>query len=192
MEFRHGLSSVHEAAKDSLLSDEQMYERMRKGWRGGLQSGTVCGVGSTHANTENARAWLPMLVDRYDIRSVNDAGAGDQTWIRKVDWSVDYLGFDLIPRNDDVARWDITRDILPSADAILCRHVLNHLDDRVERTLQLFRYSGAKYLIATQFDEHEIDAREFMRLDLRKFLGPYLEAISDGGAPFCKLAIWKI
>ena len=177
--------------RQSNLSDEAMYERMAHGWRGGKPE-TVCGIGSTLANTEVARKWLPSVCRMFGIQNVNDAGAGDMAWIQKVDWSVNYLPFDLIPRHSDVAKLDVTRDVMPPADAILCRHVLNHLDDaRIQTALALFKQS-ARYLIATQFDHNEErDHREFARLDLRVYLGDYLEAIDDGGAKGCRLAIWS-
>ena len=72
-----------------MLTDEQMYERMQKGWRGGLHDGTVCGVGSTMGNTGNVRRWLPQIAEDYGIRFIADAGAGDRHWIRMIfDWPV--------------------------------------------------------------------------------------------------------
>ena len=181
---------------DSSLTDEQMYARMKNGWRGGLQDGTVCGGGSTMEATVAARKWLPDLMFFYDINSVCDAGAGDLHWQRRTHWKAEYTPFDLIPRMPEVTRLDICKETLPKADAILCRHVLNHLDSvRVAMAIERFRESGARYLIATQFDYTVPgDTREFCRLDLRPLLGAYLEAIDDGGPPDsnCKLAIWNL
>jgi len=177
-----------------MLSEEEMMERMKNGWRGGKPF-TVCGIGSTLENTSKVREWLPHLVKRHDITSLNDAGAGDLVWIRKIQWKkeIQYNAFDLIPRDPSVTKLDITTQAMPQACAILCRHTLNHLDDtRIGMALDLFRRS-AWYLIATQFDANEErDHREFARLDLRKYLGPYKEAIDDGGALGCKLAFWEI
>lgn len=174
-----------------MLSDQEMFQRMERGWRGGLHDGTICGFGSTMESTKRARAWLPEVCRRYGIKTLNDAGAGDLTWIRKVEWDVDYMPFDLIPRLPEIVKWDITTEALPAADAILCRHVLNHIQDRVEQTLALFRES-ARYLIATQFNHSDGGAREFERLDLREFLGKPLESIEDGGAEYCRLALWRL
>lgn len=181
-----------------MLSDAEMLDRMRNGWRAGAPE-TVCGNGSTRAATLNIRGWLPDVVKRYGIRSVCDAGAGDLHWIASVNWSVDYQAFDLVVRRPDVLPLDITRDALPPCDAILCRMVLNHLGDdpaRIVRTLELFRQS-ARYLIATQFAGEDLPKRctQFQRLDLRHApynLGPPLESTPDAEELCCTLALWKI
>ena len=117
--------------------------------------------------------------------------------MKGVDWKVDYLGFDLIPRVDGVIRADITTMALPDCDAILCRMVLNHLDqERIEMALNLFRGS-ATYLIATQFDGDKLPQRspQFTRLDLRVapyLLGEPLERVQDGAEDICSLALWKL
>lgn len=168
-----------------------MHARMANGWKAGRPF-TVCGNGSTMEATRNAREWLPQIASKYDIFSVNDAGAGDMAWIRKVEWSVFYEPFDLIPRTPEVTKWDITKDPLPQCDAILCRMVLNHLQERIEQTIPLLRQS-AKYLIATQFDADGPNReRQFTRLDLRKWLGEPLEWVQDGHEEGCKLALWRM
>lgn len=164
---------------------------MAGGWKMGAPF-TVCGNGSTLSATENARAWLPQVAKRYGIRTVNDAGAGDMAWIRRVLWDVDYQAFDLIPRRPEVVKWDITRDPLPAADAILCRMVLNHLQERIEQTVSLLRQSGSRYLIATQFDAGVNRTRQFQRLDLRPYFGEPIESVQDGREEGCRLAIWPL
>ena len=168
-------------------------ERMAKGWRGGKPDGTVCGQGSTMANTRSIRAWLPNLVKERNISTVCDAGAGDLHWIRAVNWEVDYYPFDLIPRNEHVAKLDITREKLPECDLILCRMVLNHLDDqRIDMALRLFKQSG-KFLLATHFVGGGIQrTTQFMRVDLTKWLGEPLEVCPDGHELNCRLALWSL
>lgn len=179
-----------------MLTDSEMFERMKNGWRAGKPE-TICGNGSTRASTYEIRIWLPDLVKRHGIRSVCDAGAGDLNWIASVDWRVDYQAFDLIVRRPCVQPLDITRDRLPTCDAILCRMVLNHLDpERICMALALFRQS-AQWLIATQFAGEDLRqaSPQFARLDLRHApynLGPPLEAIRDGGERACTLALWKL
>lgn len=179
-----------------MLSDLDMRKRMQNGWRAG-QPETVCGNGSTLASTKNIREWLPLIVDKYDIRSINDAGAGDLYWIRKVQWPrlIAYRPFDLIPRDKSVTEIDITSDAMPRADAILCRMVLNHLDEpRILAALTRFQ---AQYLIATQFNGEDLPQRspQFTRLDLRNapyFLGEPLDQVQDGQEDICSLAIWRL
>ena len=94
--------------------------------------------------------------------------------------------------------------MLPPADAILCRWVLNHLmgpyvdgvrdDERIEMALDNFKQS-ARYLFLTQFDTPQ--GNEISKLDLREHLGDYAEICRDGpmnlnGQPYeCLLAMWE-
>lgn len=178
-----------------MLTDKMMRHRMESGWRAGRPF-TACGNGSLPEHTENIRTWLPGLCERLAIRSINDAGAGDLQWSVGIDWDVDYLPFDLIPRDPRVLECDITRQVMPRADAILCRMVLNHLADdprRISTALQNFEESGARYLIATQFDPpFDNRTRQFQRLDLTERLGPYIDFAKDGNEPNCKLAVWEL
>ena len=180
-----------------MLSDEDMYQRMSKGWRMGMDDGTMCGNGSTLANTKNIRSWLPKICGQYGITRINDAGAGDLHWVRKINWLVAYRAFDLIPWRENVTKLDFTREVMPPCDAILCRMVLNHLDEeRILMALELFRKSG-KYLIATQFNGDELPQRspQFTRLDLRATpynLGKPLSSVQDASEAICSLALWKL
>jgi len=181
-----------------MLSDEEMRERMRKGWRGGLGDGTVCGGGSTLGNSRNVVEWLPDVCDRYGIESVCDAGAGDLHWVSRISWNVDYQPFDLFPRRPEVTELDITAENLPDCDAILCRMVLNHLygdegdDTRIVMALERFRMS-ARYLMATSFHGNNICRdRQFVRLDLREYLGEPLEVIPDGHETGCYMGLWDL
>jgi hypothetical protein len=175
------------------FSDSDMYDRMRDGWRMGAPE-TVCGNGSTLSSTRSAREWLPRIIRQYGIASLADAGAGDLAWIRHlpVGWVPLYRAFDLIPRDPSVTPWDITRDPLPHFDAILARMVLNHLQERIQQTVALLKQSGARYLIATQFDDSPSRTRQFQRLDLRVHFGGYLNWCADTDEAGCKLALWDL
>lgn len=181
-----------------MLSDKEMHQRMAKGWRGGKPDGTICGQGSTMANTAVIRKWLPVMVEKYGIETVCDAGAGDMHWIKQVDWDVDYLPFDLIPRSEEVEQIDITNSALPECDAILCRMVLNHLwgdnndTTRIRLALDLFMQSSS-YLIATHFVGGGVQRTpQFARLDLTQWLGEPIELCRDGHEPNCRLALWEL
>lgn len=179
-----------------MLSDEAIYDRMKNGWRSGMPE-TICGPGSTMQATRFIRKWLPMICEKYGIRTIHDAGAGDLYWIRRVSWGdleIQYRGFDLIPRHEDVEQWDITKQALPPCDLILCRLVLGHLDEpRRQMAIDLFRQS-AKYLAATQFyaDDVPKDAKETVKVDLRPMLGEPLYVIHDGNHSKCRMALWKL
>jgi len=174
-----------------MLSDNDMRDRMRFGWRAG-QPYTACGNGTLPEHTVNVgpalRAWIAQL----HVATVNDAGAGDKRLIPDMPGLV-YRAYDLFPRRPDVEAWDITTKALPPCDLIVCRMVLNHLQERVEQTLPLLRESG-KYLAATQFDGENLPQRspQFNRLDLRRWLGEPIASVPDGHEPECRLALWSL
>jgi len=180
-----------------MLTEKEMHDRMVNGWRAGIPDGTICGNGSTMANTANIRKWLPSIVSQHGIMSLCDAGAGDMHWIKTIDLGCKYKPFDLIPRDPSIKQIDITAKPLPKCDAILCRMVLNHLDEpRILLALAHFKKS-APYLIATQFNGEDLPQRspQFTRLDLRKSpynLGEPLACIQDGSEKICTLAMWEL
>lgn len=129
---------------------------------------SVSGLGSEDAATAAVRDALPALLQRFGVRSLLDAPCGDAGWIGRIGIDVDYTGIDIVPslieaNNSRVARGelagrfrvaDITRDVLPPADLILCRDCLVHLSfDNIGRALARFRDSGARYLMVTTFPE---------------------------------------
>lgn len=178
------------------LSDEKMRERMQNGWRAG-QPFTECGNGSLPQNTKNIREWLPRMCHKYHIETINDAGAGDMAWMRGMEWEVGYRPFDLIPRSPEVIQCDITTQVLPRADAIICRMVLNHLaddPDRIQAAIDNFIASDATYLIATHFvpTDRPDPTPAFQRVDLTQYLGKYEAFATDGNEPHCRLALWVI
>jgi hypothetical protein len=158
-----------------------------QGWKSGLPH-TVCGSGSLPENTVGARMAIPRWVRQYGIRTVVDAGAGDMKWKAGMTLDAEYRAFDYVPRAEGVTQIDVVTEALPKCDLIICRLVLNHVgQNHALRALDLFRKSG-KYLAATQFDV----PREKGRYDLREWLGPYLEAVPDGGDDDCMIALWEL
>ncbi|HYC64515.1 MAG TPA: GlcNAc-transferase family protein, partial [Reyranellaceae bacterium] len=127
---------------------------------------TRSGSGATLAQTEVLRGELTRLFGELGIRTLVDAGCGELNWMSRISDALDlYLGFDVV--EDLIAQLrerferrkshffntaEITRDVLPRADAVLCRDVLTHLPHAMVReALTNFRASGARYLIATTF-----------------------------------------
>jgi hypothetical protein len=162
---------------------------MEGGWKAGLPY-TKCGNGTLPKHSKNVYPALKSWIEKYGIKSVNDAGAGDKRLVPPVD---EYRAFDLFPRLPHVREWDITAVAMPPCDLIVCRMVLNHVQERVEQTIPLLRQSG-KYLAATQFDGDKLPQRskQFKRLDLRKWLGEPLESVHDGHEPECRFALWSL
>ena len=128
----------------------------QEGW---TASGTVCGWGSEIEHTKNIRDELPEVIKSYNIKTINDAGCGDLSWISTINLSeVDYLGYDLVPRELwdkqlKCQKLDITEETMRQADLILCRDVFIHLpNDLIIKSIEKFRQSS-KYLFSTTFME---------------------------------------
>lgn len=181
-------------------SEDDYLRTMQRGWCGGGDE-TPCGSGSKLENTVSVRARLPDLVREYDIRKVCDAGAGDLSWMKHVEWDVEYQPLDLVPRGPSVQRLDIRKEALPVCDLILCRLVLNHINvEGVLAALALFKKS-AKYLLAT-LHQTKIKApytpfESYNNWDLRAApfdLGEPLERIQDLDRkdPERFLCLWRL
>jgi hypothetical protein len=171
-----------------LIPLPALIERFSKGWRMGRPF-TECGSGSLRENTVNARKALLRWCAEYDLKVVNDAGAGDLYWLAGAKLGDEFRAFDLVPRHQSVKSLDISTQPMPPCDLIICRWVFNHLDgERIDRALGLFRQCG-RYLAATQFDG---DSPSAARIDLRPKLGGYLDAVPDAGVKGCTLALWKL
>lgn len=140
-------------------------------WKGTVRSGP----GSSSRATGLIRPQLADLFAQFRIRSLCDAPCGDGSWILDITSGLDlYLGVDVVrelltaslkpglPLNHFFACGDITRDLLPRVDAILCRDCLVHFPlATAQQTLELFKRSGSTYLITTTFPERSgnTDAR---------------------------------
>lgn len=131
---------------------DEARKKMLEKFRTVKWQGHPCGRGSLFKNTAVIRALLQLIVEQYNIKSISDAGAGDLSWIEHVEWphQVVYVAYDLVPRHETVYEFDITSEILPATDLILCRYVLNHLPPDLELiALENFKSSGSKYLLTT-------------------------------------------
>lgn len=127
---------------------------------------TRSGSGSTLSQTETLRQRLQEAFGQLGIRTLVDAGCGELNWMSKISEPLQlYLGFEIVeeivaelrrkfaPRKTHFFNnADVSRDVLPAADAILCRDVLTHLSHPlVADALANLKKSGARYLIATTF-----------------------------------------
>jgi hypothetical protein len=152
-------------------------------------SESVSGPGSTMKQTALIRAALPSLFRKFGIRRLVDAPCGDCNWISHIEYEFDlFIGCDIVPdliqkhrkslqnekRRFQVA--DISQDILPAADAVLCRDCLVHLPYvMIEASLRNFVLAGFKYVLMTTFpgrENKDIPAGHWRPLDME-------------AAPFC-------
>jgi hypothetical protein len=143
---------------------------------------TLCGAGSTLAETEHLRAELPQVLHELGVKRLLDAPCGDFNWMDHVDldW-LHYIGCDNNEANLAAARrradldfrlMNIIEDDLPPADAMLCRDFYQHLPHRmVFSALRNFVCSGIPWLLATTHDNTVNDdipkASMFRRLNMQ-------------------------
>jgi hypothetical protein len=130
---------------------------------------SVSGGGSEMQNTKVIRKELPVLIQKFNIKSILDLPCGDYNWMKSVDLSnVSYIGADivepLIKKNKelyneiDFRLLDLTKDILPKVDLIFVRDCLGHLsNDNVLLALKNCKESGSKYLLATSFTKWDFN-----------------------------------
>jgi hypothetical protein len=110
-------------------------------WGANTQGEGFSGPGSTLEQTQQYRAFLQNFLSEHHIKSVVDAGCGCWTFSRSIDWSgIRYTGFDVvedvIKKNNLTYRTptihfevgDSTKpNVLPPADLLICKEVLQHL-----------------------------------------------------------------
>ncbi len=191
------------SSTDTASVFTQIYE---SNWWGSEES--VSGTGSTLAYTENIRAELPLLFEKFGIRSVFDAPCGDFNWMRCVVEScdIDYIGGDIVPQliAKNVSRFagerirfsvaNIISDEFPKVDLWICRDCLIHFSfGDIYSTLANFANSDIRYLLTTThinksgFKNMDIQTGDARLIDLfsAPFFLPtnYLYAIDDWVGP---------
>lgn len=126
---------------------------------------TASGAASELSQTTVVREALPSVLRELKADSLLDAPCGDFHWMSHVDLDLQsYVGVDVVPEliAENEQRYaaagvefrtlDITRDLLPRADLILCRDCLVHFSYRnIFRALRNFKRSGSRYLLTTTF-----------------------------------------
>lgn len=135
--------------------DPNIFKNASKTWSDKKE--TVCGSGSTLQNTVNVRNNLPLLLSKYQIKSMFDAPCGDGNWIQHCDLTgVEYFGGDLVHEfvsnnsMSNVRQFDITVDDLPPVDLWMCRACLYHLSfDDINLAIEMFKRSKVKYALIT-------------------------------------------
>ena len=101
------------------------------------------GTGSTLEITRDYRAYVEDFIRTHGVKSVVDAGSGDWSFSRVIDWGdASYLGVDIasdvvaaVRKKHETARikfqvGDIT-DELPAADLLISKDVLQHLSNEL-------------------------------------------------------------
>ena len=123
------------------------------------------GEGATDEQTAHLRGILPALLRRLNVRSLLDLPCGDYGWMRHVPLPVEhYIGADILPILIDANQksfgderhhfvvLDLTSDVPPAADALLCRDCLVHLSFAdTARALANIQRSNVRFLLTTTF-----------------------------------------
>lgn len=135
-------------------------------WGGGR---CKSGGGSLLGATVEIRKFLKDFLRMANIKILTDAPCGVSEWILECTVHLDYyFGFDIvesaiidrIKKNKRMNHFfqvaDISTDIMPVSDAILCRDCLVHMPNEfVSLALKNFRKTGSRFLIATTFPNAE-------------------------------------
>lgn len=171
------------------------------------QGESPSGQGSYLEATRSLRVALPSLLDRYQIKSMVDAGCGDFNWMKIMDpgnFLDTYYGIDIVPSmieenravhskpNVTFLTMDLVTAVPPKADLIFSRHLLQHLTFAdCDAVLKNFKASGAKYLLATSVPDVKVHEEVLVTGAFRKInleiapfhLGPRVDSLEDSQRP---------
>jgi len=201
-------------AKIDSLEDRFTLIYRRNAW-GSKES--VSGNGSTLASTESIRRLLPVLIKRFDIKSIFDAPCGDFNWMRLVELQdviyiggdivtplVDYLSVTYSSESVNFMQIDITMQSYAEFDLVLNRDCLFHLSYMdIFKCLEFFLDSRSKYFLSTShvnqdnFENVDIRSGDFRIIDL--FSTPFkfpsdahfeIPEFGEGSLPPRKLYLW--
>ena len=159
------------------------------------------GVGSTLDSTRVLRAELPKALRQLEARVLLDVPCGDFTWMEHVDLTgIEYIGGDIVPsiveknqrlHTRESRRFvglDLTRDILPDADVLLCRDCLVHLSyTNIRAVLANIARSNIRFVLMTSFpgrrDNYDVADGDWRALDFQappfSFPEPRLAIVED-------------
>jgi len=174
------------AERASELEELGLRERFERIYSTNLWSDSESrsGVGSTLDSTRVVRAELPAALRQLGARVLLDAPCGDFKWMEHVDLTgIEYIGGDIVPSIIEENRrlharesWrfvdlDLTRDVLPDADVLLCRDCLVHLSyANILAVLTNIARSNVRFVLMTSFpgrrDNYDITDGDWRALDL--------------------------
>jgi hypothetical protein len=124
------------------------------------------GKGSDLVQTENIRKELPGLLSDLQVKIFMDAPCGDFYWMREVnlDGIDKYIGVDIVSdiikinkklisnKTFSFVHADLTAEMLPQADLVLCRDCLVHLCySDISKVIRNFQRSKIRYCLTTSF-----------------------------------------
>ena len=138
------------------------------------------GSGSTLEITREYRAYIEDFLKKHAVTSVIDAGSGDWSFSKAIDWGdVSYLGIDIASDVIEVVRkkyekgkikfqvGDITED-LPAADLLICKDVLQHLSNNLVHKFIKNNLRKGKYKWVILTNDRSSENRDIPNADYRK------------------------
>lgn len=149
----------------SCISAEEVKERIFTNLYATRAWGTdEEGLGSSGSTLDNSRPYIQFLqsfLSANNIKSVVDAGCGDWSFSKAIDWgNISYVGIDIVgpviernrqrfsASNISFLHGDINEMELPAADLLICKDVLHYLSNgEVEQFLK--RISKYKFCLFT-------------------------------------------
>jgi SAM-dependent methyltransferase len=172
------------SAEDQSPSSQEVFSKIyeTKYW-GSLNGEGYSGSGSLCEQTVEYRQFLQQFLAQHKIVSVVDVGCGDWTFSQAIDWSgIDYHGFDVVesvieknklrfgsPSIHFAVADGSESDLIPPADLLLCKDVLQHLPfqdiEKFLKNIDKYKYC----LITNDVDPNErvIQNRDVPRGDHR-------------------------
>jgi hypothetical protein len=144
------------------------------------------GAGSSLDSTRVVRAELPKALRQLEARVLLDVPCGDFKWMQHVDLSgIEYIGGDIVPSiiaenrrlhasaSRRFVELDLTRDVLPDADVLLCRDALVHLSyANIRAVLANVARSNIRFVLITSFpgrrDNYDVADGDWRPLDFQE------------------------
>jgi len=126
---------------------------------------SISGPGSDIKNTIIAKNTIEFVIQKYDIKTILDIPCGDFNYMKNVNlYDCYYIGADIVnsiillntklykKNNIEFRKLDITSDVLPISDLVICKDCLQHLsNENVNKALINLVNSGCKYLLVTSY-----------------------------------------
>lgn len=173
---------------------------------------SVSGYGSTEEATAHIRVELPKLFERHGITHLIDVPCGDLFWMQHLLPSLKtYTGLDIVPEIIEANRkkypsgtctfevLDITKDPLPSGDAILVRDLFIHLpEEDIKRALRNIAQSEITYCLLSNYPNldyyKEIDVGGCRSVNLlaAPFNLPAPDAVIEETWEGKDLSLWRV
>jgi hypothetical protein len=148
------------------------------------------GPGSILEHTDTIRKAIPEIIEKYKIGSILDAACGDYNWFKWIKRTIPYIGIDIVEKiidqnnllyQNDITRFisiDITKDLLPVSDLVICREAMQHWSNAdIRNFLDNFLKSENKYLLTTNCG---IGPNEDIKTGQYRFLNLHAEPLNFG------------